>query len=658
MKLIVVESPTKAKTLNRFLGSSFEVIASMGHVRDLPKSSLGVDVDHNFEPTYEIADKKGQVIKEITASAKKADTVIIATDPDREGEAIGYHMQWLLQEALKKTKKKPDFVRATFHEITKAAIDHAISNPEKINLNLVDAQQARRVLDRLVGYKLSPVLWKKIRRGLSAGRVQSVAVKLIVEREKEITAFKPEEYWEIKTRLKVKNGEFIADLYKIDGKLAKITNGKDANQIVNGLKKSTYLVNSIDQKEVSQNPMPPFITSTMQCSAANFFGWSSKKTMRQAQQLYEQGFITYHRTDSLNLSNEALNMAKAYITQEFGVKYYPEKTRVFKTASKLAQEAHEAIRPTMIRSIDIIEQACGLQGKKLYQLITNRFLASQMAAAKVFKTTVIVSADKYLLKAVGEIQTFDGWRKVYGGGEDKNRVVLPELKQTDKLNLQEVLSTQKFTEPPARYSESTLIKALEQRGIGRPSTYAPTISTIEDRQYVEKLEKRFHPTAIGIAVTDFLQTNFDKIMDYDFTAKVEEDLDKIAQGEVKWVPVISEFYQPFITKVKSVEKDAQRVKIATETTGEKCPECSEGDLVIRTGRFGKFISCSRFPECKFKKNYTEKIENMSCPDCKTGEVIMRRTKKGRHFYGCSRYPECKWASWTKPKGANKAKEND
>jgi len=630
----------------------------MGHVRDLPKSSLGVDVDHNFEPTYEIADKKGQIIKEITASAKKADTVIIATDPDREGEAIGYHLQWLLQEALKKTKKKPDFVRATFHEITKAAIDHAILNPEKINLNLVDAQQARRVLDRLVGYKLSPVLWKKIRRGLSAGRVQSVAVKLVVEREKEITAFKPEEYWEIKTRLKVKNGEFIADLYKIEGKLAKVNNGKDANQIVTDLKKSTYLINSIDQKEVSQNPMPPFITSTMQRSAANLFGWSSKKTMRQAQQLYEQGFITYHRTDSLNLSNEALNMAKTYITQEFGVKYYPEKTRVFKTASKLAQEAHEAIRPTMIRSVDVIEQACGLQGKKLYQLITNRFLASQMAAAKVFKTTVIISADRYLLKAVGEMQTFDGWRKVYGGGEDKNRVVLPELKQTDKLNLQEVLSTQKFTEPPARYSESTLIKALEQRGIGRPSTYAPTISTIEDRQYVEKLEKRFHPTSIGITVTEFLQTNFDKIMDYDFTAKVEEDLDKIAQGEVKWVPVISEFYRPFISKVKSVEKDAQRVKIATETTGEKCPECNEGDLVIRTGRFGKFISCSRFPECKFKKNFVEKIENMVCPECKKGEVIMRRTKKGRHFYGCSVYPECKWASWTKPKATHKTKENE
>jgi len=654
MKLIVVESPTKAKTLGRFLGSGYEVIASMGHVRDLPKSQLGVDVEKDFEPTYEISDKKGQVIKQITASAKKADTVIIATDPDREGEAIGYHVQWLLQDALKKAKKKPDFVRATFHEITKTAIDHAIANPEKINLDLVDAQQARRVLDRLVGYKLSPVLWKKVRRGLSAGRVQSVAVKLVVEKEKEIEAFKAEEYWEIKSivnsqKSKVKNGEFETDLYKVDGKIVKVTNGKDAGKIVDELKRANYIIDSIDQKEVSQSPMPPFITSTLQRSAANHFGWSSKNTMRVAQQLYEHGFITYHRTDSLNLSSEALAMAKAYISKEFGTQYYPEKTRVFKTASKLAQEAHEAIRPTKIYANEIIEEKCGLQGRKLFQLISSRFLASQMAVAKVFKTTVIVSADKYLLRAVGEVQTFDGWRKIYGGKDEQGRVVLPDLTQGQNLDLIEVLSIQKFTEAPARYSESTLIKALEQRGIGRPSTYAPTISTIEDRQYVEKKDKRFYPTSVGSAVTEFLSSNFEQIMDYDFTAKVEGDLDRIALGKVKWVPVISDFYNPFISKVKSVEKDAERVKIATETTGEKCPECKEGDLVVRTGRFGKFISCSRFPECKFKKNFIEKIENMLCPDCKTGEVIMRRTKKGRHFYGCSRYPECKWASWTKPK---------
>ncbi len=664
MKLIVVESPTKAKTLSRFLGDGYEVMASMGHIRDLPKSSLGVDVEHNFEPTYEIADKKGEVLKKITVSAKKADTVIIATDPDREGEAIGYHVQWLLQDALKKAKKKPDFVRATFHEITRSAIEHAINHPEKINEALVDAQQARRVLDRLVGYKLSPVLWKKVRRGLSAGRVQSVTVKLVVEREKEIEAFKPEEYWIITANVKTqtivsdvkrsgeskqKKDEFTTELYKVDGKTAKVTNGKDAGKIVDELKKASYSVDSVDQKEVSQSPMPPFITSTLQRSAANHFGWSSKNTMRAAQQLYEQGFITYHRTDSLNLSSEALAMAKEHIIKEFGPEFYPEKTRVFKTQSKLAQEAHEAIRPTKILSLDTVSEACGVQGKKLYQLISNRFLASQMAAARVFKTTVLVRADTYILRAVGEVQTFDGWRKVYGSGDEKDRIVLPEVTQGEKLGLIEVVSLQKFTEPPTRYSESTLIKALEQRGIGRPSTYAPTISTIEDRQYVEKIEKRFHPTAIGRAVTEFLETNFDKIMDYDFTAKVEEDLDRIAQAQVKWVPVISDFYNPFIDKVKSVEKDAERVKIATETTGEKCPECKEGDLVVRTGRFGKFISCSRFPDCKFKKNHVEKIENMSCPDCKIGEVIMRRTKKGRHFYGCSKYPECKWASWTKPK---------
>ncbi|NMC35822.1 type I DNA topoisomerase [Candidatus Beckwithbacteria bacterium] len=651
MQLIIVESPTKARTLGRYLGDKYKVEASMGHVRDLPKSKIGVDTKNKYEPTYEISEGKEKVIKQLSAAAKKADHIIIATDPDREGEAIGYHVQWLLEKQAKVGKSK--FVRATFHEITKDAILHALENTGSVNMALVDAQQARRVLDRLVGYKLSPVLWKKVRRGLSAGRVQSVAVKLIYEREKEIEAFKPEEYWEIGAKLKSqkikgKAGEFIVDLYKISNKLAKVGNTKDAKKIVADLKKASYQIASVAKKELSQNPLPPFITSTLQRSAANLFGWSSRNTMRQAQQLYERGYITYHRTDSLSLSQQALAMAGDYIPKEFGDQYYTG-PRGYKTTSKLAQEAHEAIRPTKVdRSLDLIEKKCGATGKKLYQMILNRFLASQMAPAKVSKTTVLVQAGKnYQLRAVGEIQIFDGWRKIYGKYIEGN--LLPDLSEGEQADLMEVLSQQKFTQPPARYTESTLIKALEQRGIGRPSTYAPTISTILNRRYVEKLEKKFYPTSVGMAVTEFLVKNFDQVMDYDFTAKIEEELDEIAQGKRKWYPVVDEFYKPLSSKIKDVEKNAERVKIAVEKTGEKCPECKEGDLVIRVGRFGKFLSCSRFPDCKYTKNFVEKVEGMKCPDCGKGDIIVRRTKKGRQFYGCSAYPKCKWASWTKPK---------
>jgi DNA topoisomerase I len=654
MKLIIVESPTKAKTLNRYLGSGYEVEASMGHIRDLPKSKLCVDVDNDFKPTYEVVENKVKTLNKIIKLAKKAEAVIIATDPDREGEAIGYHVKYLLQQKLKNAKKKPIYVRATFHEITKSAIEQALKKPEKINLNLVDAQQARRVLDRLVGYKLSPVLWKKVRRGLSAGRVQSVSVKLIVEREKEIEAFKPDEYWELGASVKKKSDKFSIDLFKIDDKPAKVSNKKQADTIISTLKKAKYEVIDVSKREVSQNPMPPFITSTMQRAASNLFGWSSKQTMRQAQQLYEHGFITYHRTDSLTLSSDALKKAEKYIKSEFGSEYYPEKVRVFKTKSKLAQEAHEAIRPTKISALEIVEKNCGQQGKKLYQLIFNRFIASQMEVCRVAKTTILVKAtDKYLLKTVGEIQLFDGWRKIFGNKKiDEDRIVLPELTVGDILDLIETFANQKFTQPPTRYSESTLIKALEQRGIGRPSTYAPTISTIQDRRYIEKIERKFHPTSIGMAVTEFLAKNFDKVMDYDFTAQIEEQFDDIANGKTKWEPMISKFYKPFIKKVVDVEKNAERVKIEVEKTGEKCPECKKGELVIRMGRFGKFISCSEFPECKFKKNYIEKVDNLKCPDCKEGDVILRRSRKGRQFYGCSKYPDCKWASWTKPVDKN------
>lgn len=652
MKLIIVESPTKAKTISRFLKSGYEVMASAGHVRDLPKSKIGIDVEKNFEPEYVISEGKEETVKKLSQAAKKADQVVIATDLDREGEAIGFHLKYLIEQELK-GKKMPEFVRATFHEITKEAILESLNNPGKINLALVNAQQARRVLDRLVGYKLSPVLWKKVRRGLSAGRVQSVAVKLIVEREKDREAFIPVEYWDIKVEVNKKESKkenFLIDLTKIEGKKAEIKNAEQAEKIVEELNKAKYLISDITKKEVKQGPMPPFITSTMQRSAANLFGWSSKNTMRVAQQLYERGFITYHRTDSVFLSVQALNMARDYIGEEYGKEYLPEQSRVFKTNSKLAQEAHEAIRITKIdRPLEEVEEAVKAQGRKLYELILKRFLASQMAEARIAKTNVTVLAGKYELKAIGEVQNFDGWRKLYGKSKEFN--ILPFLEKGEELDLAEVISQQNFTQPPARYSESTLIKALEQRGIGRPSTYAPTISTILARAYVEKEEKQFVPTEVGKAVVEFLDKNFDKIMDYDFTALVEEDLDKIAEGEKKWQPVVADFYTPFEKKIVDVTKNAERVKIETEKTGNKCPECGTGEEVIRIGRFGKFISCSRFPECKYTKQYVEKID-MKCPDCKKGDVILRRTKRGRQFYGCSAYPACKWASWSKPKNKN------
>lgn len=650
MRLIVVESPTKAKTISRYLGKGYEVMASAGHIRDLPKSPLSIDVDKDYEPTYIIPETKQKVVNKLISAAKKASQIVIATDLDREGEAIGHHIKWIIDQELKDKKKKPEFVRATFHEITKEAVMKSINNPGEINNNLVNAQQARRVLDRLVGYKLSPVLWKKVRRFLSAGRVQSVAVKLVVEKEDEINKFKPEEYWEIGAdvfKKGAKKDQFRIDLYKIKNEIAKVTNGKQAGKIVSDLKKASYQVTEMNLREVSSSPMPPFITSTMQRTAANVLGWSSKQTMRLAQQLYEHGYITYHRTDSVFLSSQALIMSRKYIEEKYGKEYLPENPRFFKTKSKLAQEAHEAVRVTKAdRNFDLIEEKCGSMGKRLYQLILNRFIASQMADARVSKTTILVSASKdYLLRAMGEVQVFDGWRKV--NGKEVEAVILPQVNQGDSLDLVEVLSFQKFTKPPARYTESTLIKALEQREIGRPSTYAPTISTILGRRYIEKEERNLIPTAVGITVTKFLEKYFAKIMDYEFTAKIENELDEIASGKIKWIPMIDEFYKPFIKNVLDVEKNAERVQVPVEKTGKKCPKCKKGDVIIRTGRFGKFYACDKFPDCDWRENYVEKA-GMKCPTCGKGDVIMRKTKKGRQFFGCSEYPKCEWASWNNP----------
>jgi len=646
MNLIIVESPTKARTLSRFLDKNYSVEATMGHIKDLPKSKLGVDIEKDFEPDYLLIEKRKKEIQKIKSASKKANLIFLASDPDREGEAIAAHVK----EEIGNGKTR----RIVFHEISKEAVFEAIKNPRDINSDLVNAQIARRVLDRLVGYKLSPLLWKKVRRGLSAGRVQSVAVRLIVEREREIENFTPEEYWEIAAEL-AKSGDkktFIASLTKIKDKKAEVKNKNEADDIVKDLSGADYKVEDVSTREIRNNPYPPFTTSTMTQSASRLFGWSSKKTMSVAQKLYEEGLITYHRTDSTNLSRSAVQKARSLIQKEFGAKYLPQKERVYKTKSKSAQEAHEAIRV-----VDPFLKEPETKGRfandslKLYKLIWKRFLACQMSEALYDRKTIIVSAfSKYILKASGQTMKFDGWTTLYASIKDSSESViyLPEVKKGEILDFIKIHKEQRFTQPPPRFNEASLIKTLEQLGIGRPSTYAPTISTILFRNYVEKDEGKFVPTAIGTAVNDFLVKNFPEVFDYGFTAEMEENLDKIAEGNSQWKITIKKFWDPFANKLEVIEQKAERVKIETEKLGKKCPECKTGELVIRTGRFGKFISCSRFPDCKYTEKYEQKLK-MKCPECKKGEVVIKKTKKGRKFFGCSRYPDCTWASWTDPK---------
>ncbi|OGM19214.1 DNA topoisomerase I [Candidatus Woesebacteria bacterium RIFCSPLOWO2_01_FULL_37_19] len=670
MNLIVVESPTKARTLSRFLGKDYVVEATMGHIKDLPKSELAVDVEKNFEPNYLIVEKKKDAIKKIEDASIKAANIYIATDPDREGEAIAQHVKEILTD--NKQLITDHVSRIVFHEITQGAVEDAMKHPRKVDKNLVDAQIARRVLDRLVGYKLSPLLWKKVRRGLSAGRVQSVTVRLIVEREREIEAFKSVEYWEIYSivkslKLKVKS-DFSVKLLKINGKTADVKNEKEAKTVVADLEKSGYKVFDVRKKEVRKNPYPPFTTSTMTQSGARLFGWSAKKTMNIAQRLYEEGLITYHRTDSVNLSTVAIEKAREYIDKNYGKNYVPQKPRFFKKTSKLVQEAHEAIRPTDVNSkFQISSSKFEKEGEILYNLIWKRFVACQVEAS-IFDETIIdvlatpkLPATSYLLRASGQVMKFDGWRKVIPLSKDEEPE-LPLVEKDEALDLIKVISEQKFTQPPPRYNEASLIKTLEKLGIGRPSTYAPIITTIQLRNYVEKNEGKFTPTAIGVAVNDFLVTNFKDIFDYSFTAEMENGLDDVAKGTLEWQKMMAEFYNPFDKKLVEVEDKAKRVKIEVEKLGKKCPTCEsegrvgnkQGELVIRVGRFGKFISCSLFPECKHTEKYVEKL-NMKCPECKKGEVIVKTTKRGlsagrqgKKFYGCSRYPKCKWASWRKP----------
>jgi len=654
--LVIVESPTKAKTIGRFLGDDYEIVASMGHIMDLPKSTLGIDIEHDFEPDYQMMEDKKKIISGLKSAGKGVENIILATDPDREGEAIAAHVK----EVLVMADKNKKFSRIVFHEITKEAVEEALKNPRDVDLNLVDAQTARRVLDRLVGYKLSPILWQKVRRGLSAGRVQSVALRLIVEREREIEKFKKEPYWTISAFLQKNGKDTEFELIEINGEKIEIIQAlnlydgqykftktsidtlEKAKRIVDDLGKQKFVVGDVLKKETKRSPYAPFTTSTLQQDASRRFGFSGKRTMSLAQKLYEEGFITYHRTDSVYMASSAVFSIRNYVEKTYGGKYIPKTPRFYRAKQKLAQEAHEAIRPTKVQVLgDIVAKEIGRDYAKIYELIWKRAVASQMSDALIESTTVIVDTENkvYKLKANGSVLIFDGFLKVNFQALNDN--VLPDFKTSDVLSASKIEEKEHETLPPPRYNDASLIAALEEEGIGRPSTYAAIISTIEQRQYVERVESKFAPTSVGIAVNDFLVENFSTIDDIPFTAQMEDQLDQIANGEKKWVPVIKEFYTPFEKTLEEV-KGAARVKIEVEKTDELCPQ-DGGHLVIRIGRFGKFLACENFPKCKFTKPFVIET-NLICP--KDGaKIILKKTKRGRKFYGCSNYPNCDFASW-------------
>ena len=663
--LIIVESPTKARTLSQFLGKEFVVESTMGHIRDLPERKIGIKTDKDFKPEYVLIPGKKEIIDTLKKEAEKAKKIYLATDPDREGEAIAYHVAVICSNEKLKSKNEK-FSRIVFHEITKSAIEKALENPRGIDMDLVSAQQARRILDRIVGYKLSPLLWFKIRKGLSAGRVQSVAVRLIVDREREIEKFVPVEYWEIYADLKKHLGGklpeapvFSSKLVSKNGQKIEVHHKDETGVLVSELEKAGYEVKNIDKKETRRFPNPPFTTSTLQQQGANRLGWPAKKTMRTAQDLYEKGLITYHRTDSTNIAKEAIFACRDYIKKTYGENFLPEAPRFYKTKSRVAQEAHEAVRPTEVtRDAQKVAGEMDKDGARLYELVWKRFVACQMKEAVYDETKLSVLATAqtnfFVLESLGRIIKFAGWLSVFGKeeGEEEGETQLPPLDVGDELDLVKLESFQKFTQPPPRYNEASLIKTLEEYGIGRPSTYAPIISTIQDRQYVEKLEGRFSATALGFAVCDFLVEYFPDIVDFAFTAHMEEDLDEIANGKKEWVPVVREFYIPFNTKLTSVSKVAERVTVETEVTDEKCPDCG-APLVVRIGRFGKFLSCSKFPECKFAKPYLRDA-GFVCQKC-GAKMVVKKSKKGKTFFGCSNWPACNFATWRKPKEAGEAR---
>ncbi|MGB2800224.1 MAG: type I DNA topoisomerase [Dehalococcoidia bacterium] len=657
-KLVIVESPAKARTVSRMLGKSYSVKASIGHVRDLTKWRLGVDVKEGFNPRYEVPKEKRAVVREITEAAKKASSVYLATDPDREGEAISWH----LVQAAKLNSAK----RVVFHEVTNEAVAEAFRHPRDIDMDLVYSQQARRILDRLVGYKLSPFLWRKVRRGLSAGRVQSVALRMIVDREREIESFVSEEYWSIDAKLEkaATKESFLASLVGLaSGKKIKIGSEQEAEILCSELKNASYTVSQVKKKEALRQPSPPFTTSTLQQEGWHKLRFTAKHTMAIAQQLYEGlsigeegsvGLITYMRTDSMRVAPSALNETRAFIKEKYGDKFLPPKPRIFTKKAKGAQEAHEAIRPTSVRREPaLIKRHLTREQFRLYELIWKRMVASQMSPTILDTTSVDIEArdgKSYLLRAKSSVVKFPGFAILYSEGKDeaedeKAESTLPELVKGESLNLLGLFPEQHFTQPPPRYSEATLVKALEERGIGRPSTYAPTLSTIQDRSYVERIDGRFHPLELGFVVTDILIEHFPDIVDLGFTAQMEEELDQIAQGERGWVPFLQDFYDPFEKTLKTADERMERVKVAEETTDEVCSICGR-PMVIKWGRYGKFLSCSGYPECKNAKPFLVKT-GVKCPKC-GGEVVQKQSKKKRFFYGCANYPDCDFTTSNKP----------
>ncbi len=654
--LVIVESPTKARTVGQFLGKDYAIVASMGHVRDLPKGEFGVDVEHDFAPKYVIPKAKVKMVNQLVKMTEGVTHLYLATDPDREGEAIAWNLLEVVDSKSKTPPARRRVQRVVFHEITKDAVNDAFSHPREIDHNLVEAQQARRVLDRLVGYKLSPLLWKKVKSKLSAGRVQSVALRLVVEREREIESFKSEEYWIIDVEVSKKRGEsFVATLQKVSSSKLEVKNKKQADDIVGDLKGANYSVASVVSKQVKKYPNPPFTTSTLQQRAANVLGFVPKRTMSVAQSLYENGLITYMRTDSVNLAPQAISQTRKFIEEKYGKEYLPEKARAYKVKSRLAQEAHEAIRPTNVTKIAIEGTP---DEKKLYDLIWKRMIVCQMAEAVVDETAVDVLArgkKDYMLRANGQQIKFDGWYKVYHKAPITEQV-LPNLVKDEPLDFKNINPQQKFTEPPPRYSEATLIRDLEKNGIGRPSTYAPTISTLYDRLYIERLEnKKIGPTPVAKTTIEFLEKYFGDIIDYSFTAEMEDDLDRIALGKLEMPATMAKFWKPFERKVEKVMEEAQKMKVDVEETDEVCEKCTK-PMVVRYGRFGKFLACSGFPECKNTKALVEDT-GIVCPN-DGGQVAMKRTKRGRPFWGCVNYPNCTFASWTKPEteGSNRTKE--
>ena len=659
--LVVVESPTKARTLKKLLDGRYDVMASMGHVKDLPRSQLGVDVEHAFAPKYLVPKGKGPIIKELKSAAKKASTVYLATDPDREGEAISWHLSNILGPVNDKIK------RIEFHEVTRDAVRRALQHPREIDTSLVNAQQARRILDRLVGYKLSPLLWRKVRGGLSAGRVQSVAVRLIVEREREIEAFVPQEYWSIMARLiqqggtvpQVADASFLAKLIGKGSDKIAIGNEAEAKTLVAELERLPYVVGEVRRRDQQRNPAAPFTTSTLQQEANRKLGYSAARTMVVAQQLYEGldvgpegtvGLITYMRTDSVNIAESAQQQAREYISATYGADYVPEKPRRY-ASRRGAQEAHEAIRPTSVqRAPDAVRQYLKADQYKVYKLIWERFVSSQMASAVMDTLAVDITAGPYLFRATGSRVKFPGFLRVYLEGRDSDDEEtpegwLPDLTPNEKLRLLGLDPQQHFTQPPPRYTEATLVRALEERGIGRPSTYAPIIETIKHRGYVELEDRRLYPTDLGMLVNALLVEHFPNVVDVEFTARMEENLDKVEEGAEDWVGLLAGFYGPFADELTKAEHEIQEVEITPEEIGEPCPRCGK-PLVKRRGRYGEFIACSGYPEC----SYTRPVGiGVRCP-ADGGEVVERRTRKGRVFYGCANYPNCTYVSWDRPTG--------